>query len=62
MANTLNLKLKEFKKALASLIGALGEKKSDLVRDSVIKRFEYTFELAWKSAKMFLRPKSVLEN
>ena len=27
---------------------------SDIVRDSVIKRFEYTFDLAWKSIKNFL--------
>ena len=57
MADTLNLKLKEFNKVLSSLVSALGEKKSDLARDSVIKRFEYTFELAWKNVKMLLREK-----
>ena len=54
MAHTLNLKLQEFKKALTTLKEALAEKKNKLVRDSVIKRFEYTFELCWKTVKVFL--------
>jgi nucleotidyltransferase substrate binding protein (TIGR01987 family) len=28
--------------------------KSDLLRDGVIQRFEYTYELAWKTLKRFL--------
>ena len=28
-----------------------------LVRDAVIKRFEYTFELCWKTSKVFLSEK-----
>lgn len=54
MAETLKLKLDEFKKALATLEEALAAPKSTIVRDSAIKRFEYTFELAWKSAKVLL--------
>lgn len=54
MDQTLDSKLKEFKKALNSLDQALREKRNDLIRDSVIKRFEYTFELCWKTAKIFL--------
>ena len=57
MDQTLDLKLKEFQKTLASLEMALKEQKSDLVRDSVIKRFEYTFEIGWKTAKIFLSQK-----
>jgi nucleotidyltransferase substrate binding protein (TIGR01987 family) len=55
MDNTLSLKLKEFKKAINSLEAALKEEKSDIIRDSTIKRFEYCFELCWKTAKVYLR-------
>ena len=54
MASTLSLKLNKYKQALASLELALKEEKSALARDSVIKRFEYTYELCWKTAKVFL--------
>ena len=54
MDQTLVLKTAEFKKALKGLSEALAEKKTDIVRDSVIKRFEYTYELAWKNSKVFL--------
>lgn len=54
MDQTLSLKLEQFKKALNSLKFSLEEERDDLVRDSVIKRFEYTYELCWKTAKLFL--------
>uniref|UniRef100_A0A7C4QX69 DUF86 domain-containing protein n=1 Tax=candidate division CPR3 bacterium TaxID=2268181 RepID=A0A7C4QX69_UNCC3 len=57
MDQTLKLKLKDFSKALKGLNEALGKGKSDLVRDSVIKRFEYNFELCWKTTKVLLYEK-----
>ena len=47
-------KINQFEKALNSLEEALSLNYSEIVRDSVIKRFEYTFDLAWKSIKQFL--------
>lgn len=54
MDQTLTLKLKEFKKALDSLAEAVAELENAMARDSAIKRFEYSFELCWKTAKVFL--------
>ena len=54
MDKTLDLKRKQFSKALASLKKSLEEEKNDLVRDSAIKRFEYSYELCWKTVKIFL--------
>ncbi|NCN41995.1 DUF86 domain-containing protein [bacterium] len=45
---------KEFERALARLKQALAQPKDEFVRDSVIQRFEFTVELAWKSAKKVL--------
>ncbi|MFN8846854.1 MAG: HI0074 family nucleotidyltransferase substrate-binding subunit [Bdellovibrionales bacterium] len=41
----------EFKNAVARLEEALLQKKDDFIRDSVIQRFEFSIELAWKTAK-----------
>jgi len=57
MDKTLILKLEQFNKALKSLEEALAEPESSIVRDSVIKRFEFTYELAWKNAKVYLNTK-----
>ena len=57
MDKTLTLKLKEFKQALNTLLKALKIRKNELVRDSVIKRFEYSYELLWKCTKIFLSDK-----
>lgn len=54
MDKTLALKLQELQKALNSLNEAVQAPKNDLVRDSAIKRFEYTFELLWKTSKIYL--------
>lgn len=48
------LQLEYFGKALARLKEALAEDETSFVRDSVIQRFEMTFEMAWKSAFRFL--------
>jgi len=55
MAQTLNLKIKEFSEALSRLKEALNQEKNEFIRDSIIKRFEFAFELAWKTAKLYLR-------
>ena len=45
---------KQFQKALKRLHEVLGKKKSAITRDSAIKRFELTFDIAWKLAKAYL--------
>ncbi|ADD02942.1 MULTISPECIES: nucleotidyltransferase substrate binding protein [Thermoanaerobacter] len=51
-------KLSNYKKALSRLEEALKEEKvNQYVYDSVIKRFEFTYELAWKLMKAFIEYK-----
>lgn len=45
---------KEYYNALTRLKEALQEQETDLVIDGVIHRFEFTFELAWKTIKDYL--------
>ncbi len=42
-------------RALETLREILDEPRSVIVRDAAIQRFEYTFEVAWKLAKEYLR-------
>jgi nucleotidyltransferase substrate binding protein (TIGR01987 family) len=44
----------DFTSALSRFEEVLKEKKTDIVRDSAIKRFEIAFDLAWKTIKAFL--------
>lgn len=44
-----------FGRALQRLREALAEPETTVVRDAAIKRFEFTFELAWKATQRFLR-------
>lgn len=41
----------EFQKAVLRLREALAQPKNDFIRDSVIQRFEFSVELAWKTAR-----------
>ncbi len=59
--------LTEFEKAVQRLKEALDRPKDDFIRDSVIQRFEFCIELAWKSARKALgvsstAPKVVLRD
>lgn len=45
----------QFEKALARLHEALAENETGLVRDALIQRFEFTYELGWKSMFYWLR-------
>lgn len=44
----------DFTKALRRLEENLKEQKTEIVRDSAIKRFEFTFDLSWKLIKAYL--------
>lgn len=44
----------EFEKAVSRFNDALKQKKDEFVRDSVIQRFEFCIELAWKTSKKIM--------
>lgn len=45
----------QFEKALARLHEVLAENETGLMRDALIQRFEFTYELGWKSMFYWLR-------
>lgn len=44
----------DFRKALERFEEVLKEEKTEIVRDSAIKRFELVFDLSWKTVKAYL--------
>jgi nucleotidyltransferase substrate binding protein (TIGR01987 family) len=44
----------EFEKAVTRLEDALSQQKNEFIRDSVIQRFGFSVELAWKTAKKIM--------
>jgi len=49
-----NRNLKSFERALLQLGDALEESESPIVRDACLQRFEFSYELLWKTLKIFL--------
>jgi nucleotidyltransferase substrate binding protein (TIGR01987 family) len=58
-------KFGNFEKAVQRLKEAVAELQtetaSDVVRDGVIQRFEFTYELAWKSMKKYLQSIGIVD-
>jgi nucleotidyltransferase substrate binding protein (TIGR01987 family) len=52
-------RLASFGQALKRLTEALALPQDDVVRDAVIQRFEFTFELAWKAMRLWLQDKGM---
>ena len=50
----------ELKKATSKLEEALQEKETELVIDGILHRFEFTFELAWKTMKDYLEYQGII--
>jgi nucleotidyltransferase substrate binding protein (TIGR01987 family) len=46
--------MEEFEKAVDRLDSAIQQKKDEFIRDSVIQRFEFCVELAWKTTKKMM--------
>lgn len=51
--------VEDLEKAVKKLEEALDSKKTEIVRDSSIKRFELCFDLAWKSVKEYAKLKGL---
>jgi nucleotidyltransferase substrate binding protein (TIGR01987 family) len=46
---------KQYNRALDRLHEVIGLDETDIIRDSLIQRFEFTYELAWKSMFFWMR-------
>src|SRR3989344_8809562 len=44
---------KQFETAITRLSEALEQKETEFIRDSAIQRFEFSFDLAWKTIKAY---------
>lgn len=52
-------RISDYLKALGQLEKAASQQKDEFVRDSVIQRFEFTHELAWKMLKLRLEQEDI---
>lgn len=53
------LALQSYRDALARLHEALDLDETPIVRDALIQRFEFTFEMAWKACYRWLRARGI---
>lgn len=61
MNNYFEEKLDAFGQALKTLKEALLEHPSQLERDGAIQRFEYCFDLSWKTLKHYLEKRGIID-
>jgi len=59
MTEEVSYALKKINNAFAKLKEGVAEAKSELQRDGVIQRFEFTFEAFWKAIRVILRDKGI---
>lgn len=52
-------RMTEFSRAITKLEAALAQPYNEFMRDSVIQRFEFCYELAWKTMKLWLAQKDI---
>lgn len=51
--------IKQFEKGVERLDSVLQQEKNEFIRDSAIQRFEFSFELGWKTIKALLEEKGI---
>lgn len=59
MSSKLENMLRQLKDAQKRFKDVMKKEKDEYIRDSAIKRFEFTFESAWKAMKVYLEEKGV---
>jgi nucleotidyltransferase substrate binding protein (TIGR01987 family) len=57
--NAFQFKCERFEQVLKQLQKALAEPKLEYMRDAVIQRFEFTYELAWNMLKAYLKTQDI---
>ncbi len=59
MKDEVKYSMEKFKRAFERLREGVGRANDELTRDGVIQRFEFTFELLWKTLKIFLEREGI---
>ena len=59
--NRFEQRRQDFENALARLEESLNEEATDIVIDGILHRFEFTFELSWKTIKDYLEMQGIIE-
>ena len=62
MADRLRQRAEQFFQAFSRLKSACDQSENEFIRDAVIQRFEFTFELAWKLLKIRLLEEGIEVN
>jgi len=62
MSDRTALRIAQFKEAVARLKEALAQEEDEFIRDSIIKRFEICFELAWHALQDKLSREGMVAN
>ena len=59
MSSKLESLTSQLKSAVARFTAVMQKEEDEYIRDSAIQRFEFTFELAWKTLRAYLGEKGV---